>query len=398
MKEAIGIVGVPVPFCGRAGAELAGGRGGLPRPRHPRRGPLPPRPATAAHLDTARRERRYEERGHLDGRVAGISTGVGRIAGPTLRPASAAGWGQKRTERERERLSHRWPRVGTSILLPRGLIVGGALALRGTGYDGYRAPFVLGGGSRGDLTRSIRIDVHDRGFTVGGFSPQASTVPDKITANAQLRCYDRISVEPRLVRLLRGADSGGIAVDCNSPLPAGRPPALSATAGAGGSPSHRTDADFQREARNDGAAQRRCERTKRMARRNGGTARSGDGPAPEGAGRTAGNVPDGRDRFRSRRPPSCAAPSRRCRAGPIAESRWHGGPGRCAAEEQPPHPPPRRNPRNRCPSDRPNPSIPDGGAPADGRDCIGDADPASAGTAHGPVEDTQSSQCPTHFG
>lgn len=41
----------------------------------------------------------------------------------------------------------------------------------------------------------------------------------------------------------RGAVSGGIAVDCNSPLPAGRPPALSATAGAGGSPSHRTDAD-----------------------------------------------------------------------------------------------------------------------------------------------------------
>ncbi len=75
------------------------------------------------------------------------------------------------------------------------MIVGGALAPRGTGYDGYRAAFVLGGGSPGDLTRSIRIDVHDRGFTMGGFGPRASTVPEKITATAQLHCYDRTSGE-----------------------------------------------------------------------------------------------------------------------------------------------------------------------------------------------------------
>ena len=118
-----------------------------------------------------------------------------------MRVDASAGWGKQRTERERERHTNRWLRVGTSVLLPLGFTVGGALTLRWTEYEGDWAPFVLGGGSRGDVTRSIRIDVHNRGFTVGGFSPQVSMVQEERTSNAQLHGYDRISGELRFVRL-----------------------------------------------------------------------------------------------------------------------------------------------------------------------------------------------------
>ena len=156
---------------------------------------------TTAHLNAARHERRYEGRGHLDGPVTDISTGIGWVATPTMRLDAAAGWGKQRTERERERHSNRWLRVGTSVLLPLGFTVGGALTLRWTAYEGNWAPFVLGGGPRGDVTRSIRIDVHNRGVTVGGFSPRVSMVQEERTSNAQLHGYDRISGELRFVRL-----------------------------------------------------------------------------------------------------------------------------------------------------------------------------------------------------
>ena len=156
---------------------------------------------TTARLNAARHERRYEGRGHLDGPVTDISTGIGWVATPTMRVDAAAGWGKQRTERERERHSNRWLRVGTSVLLPWGFTVGGALTLRWTEYEGNWAPFVLGGGPRGDVTRSIRIDVHNRGVTVGGFSPRVSMVQEERTSNAQLHGYDRISGELRFVRL-----------------------------------------------------------------------------------------------------------------------------------------------------------------------------------------------------
>ena len=156
---------------------------------------------TTAHLNAARHERRYEGRDHLDGPVTDISTGIGWVATPTARLDAALGWGKQRTERERERHANRWLRVGTSVLLPWGFTLGGAATLRWTEYEGNWAPFVIGGGERSDVTRSIRIDVHNRGVTVGGFSPQVSMIQEERTSNAQLHGYDRISGELRFVRL-----------------------------------------------------------------------------------------------------------------------------------------------------------------------------------------------------
>ena len=156
---------------------------------------------TTAYLNAARHERRYEGRDHLDGPVTDISTGIGWVATPTARLDAALGWGQQRTERERDRHANRWLRVGTSVLLPWGFTLGGAATLRWTEYEGSWAPFVIGGGARSDVTRSIRIDVHNRGVTVGGFSPQVSMIQEERTSNAQLHGYDKISGELRFVRL-----------------------------------------------------------------------------------------------------------------------------------------------------------------------------------------------------
>ena len=156
---------------------------------------------TTAFLDAARHQRRYDGRAWLDGPLTDLSAGIGWVASPTMRLDTALGWGRQRTERERERNASRWGRVGASVLLPYGFTVGGAVTLRWTDYQGNWAPFVLGGGKRRDLTRSIRLNVHNRAFTVGGFSPQVSMVQEERTSNAQLHGYDRLSGELRFVRL-----------------------------------------------------------------------------------------------------------------------------------------------------------------------------------------------------
>ena len=156
---------------------------------------------TTAHLNASRHERRYEGRDHLDGPLTDASGGICWIASPTLRVDSALGWARQRTERERERNASRWGRLGVTFALPWGFTLGGAGTLRWARYAGGWAPFVIGGGKRRDITRSLRVNVHNRGFTVGGFSPQVSLVQEDRTSNAQLHGYDRTSGELRFVRL-----------------------------------------------------------------------------------------------------------------------------------------------------------------------------------------------------
>ena len=68
-------------------------------------------------------------------------------------------------------------------------------------YEGDWTPWVLGGGSRHDRTRSLRIDAHNRAFTVGGFSPRVSVVREQRDSNAQLLDYERVFGELSFVRL-----------------------------------------------------------------------------------------------------------------------------------------------------------------------------------------------------
>ena len=156
---------------------------------------------TTASLTASRYERRYDVSTHLDGPLTDISAGVGWVATPTMRIDAAAGWGSQRTERERYRHTRHWVQLGTTVLLPWGFTVGGVGTLNWTGYKGNWSPFVLGGGPRRDLTRSIRLNAYNRAVTLGGFSPQVSVMQEQRSSNAQLHDYERLSGELRFVRL-----------------------------------------------------------------------------------------------------------------------------------------------------------------------------------------------------
>ena len=68
-------------------------------------------------------------------------------------------------------------------------------------YKGDWTLWVLGGGSRHDRTRGLRLDVHNRAFTVGGFSPRVSVVRERRDSNAQLHDHKRVFGELSFVRL-----------------------------------------------------------------------------------------------------------------------------------------------------------------------------------------------------
>ena len=85
--------------------------------------------------------------------------------------------------------------------LPWGFTVRGAGTTHRSDYGGDWTPWVPGGGSRHDRTRSLRLDVHNRAFTVGGFSPRVSVVREQRDSNAQLHDYERVFGELSFVRL-----------------------------------------------------------------------------------------------------------------------------------------------------------------------------------------------------
>ena len=90
---------------------------------------------------------------------------------------------------------------GATALLPWGFTVGGSGTLRWVDYDGDWFPFTEPGQSRSDLTRSLRLFVHNRALTLEGFSPQLSVTQEQRTTNAQLHDYQRTFGELRFVRL-----------------------------------------------------------------------------------------------------------------------------------------------------------------------------------------------------
>ena len=145
-------------------------------------------------------DRRYRTRTFLDGPVLDFSLGGAWVITPTLRADAAAGYGRESPETERYRNTRRWLRAGVTVALPRGFTVGGSGQLRWTDYEGSWFPFTLGGEPREDRTRSLRVSVHNRAFTLYGFSPQVSLVNEVRSTNAQLYDYKRTGGELRFVR------------------------------------------------------------------------------------------------------------------------------------------------------------------------------------------------------
>ena len=144
--------------------------------------------------------RRYRTRTALDGPVWDASLRGAWVITPTVRADLSLGYGRERPRRERERNSSRWLGVGVDVILPFGFTVGGGGDVRWTNYEPGWRPFVPDGGARNDRTHSLRASVHNRAFTLMGFSPELVVVREERATNAQVHDYERTRGELRFVQ------------------------------------------------------------------------------------------------------------------------------------------------------------------------------------------------------
>ena len=147
--------------------------------------------------------RRYRTRDYLDGPIFDSSLRAAWIAMPTVRLELSGGYGWERPRSERWRTRSHWAGLGVSVILPLGFNVGAGAEMRWTDYhesEGSWFPNISDGSAREDRTRSVRLSVHNRGFTLMGFSPELVAVHEERETNAQLYDYERTRGELRFVR------------------------------------------------------------------------------------------------------------------------------------------------------------------------------------------------------
>ena len=145
-------------------------------------------------------DRRYRERSWLDGPVMDASLRGTWVVTPTVRADFSGGYGEERPENLSNRNSSRWLGAGVTLILPLGFTVGGGGEVRWTDFEGEWPPHTPAGEDRADRTRSLRLSVHNRAFTVYGFSPELVVVNEQRETNAQLYDYERTHGELRFVR------------------------------------------------------------------------------------------------------------------------------------------------------------------------------------------------------
>ena len=147
--------------------------------------------------------RRYNDDAYLDGPVFDASVRAAWVVMPTVRLEFSGGYGRDRPGSLRWRTDTRWLGTGASFILPLGFNVGVGGEYRWTDYhesEGRWFPNIADGSAREDRTRSVRASVHNRGFTLLGFSPELVVVNEERTTNAQLYDFQRTRGELRFVR------------------------------------------------------------------------------------------------------------------------------------------------------------------------------------------------------
>ena len=145
-------------------------------------------------------DRRYRDRPWLDGPVMDASLRGTWVVTPTVRANLSGGYSQEQPESLSNRNSSRWLGAGVTFILPLGFTVGGGGEVRWTDFEGEWPPHTPAGEDRADRTRSLRLSVHNRAFTVYGFSPELVVVNEQRETNAQLYDYERTHGELRFVR------------------------------------------------------------------------------------------------------------------------------------------------------------------------------------------------------
>ena len=156
--------------------------------------------SVTAFLRASWHNRRYRTQTHLDGPVLDASLSGAWVVTPTVRTNLSLGYGQERARSQRDRNRSRWLGAGVSVTLPLGFTVGGGGGLRWTDYGRGWFPHVPDDGARKDRTRSLRASVHNRAFTLFGFSPELVVVREERATNAQLHDYERTRGELRFVQ------------------------------------------------------------------------------------------------------------------------------------------------------------------------------------------------------
>ena len=147
--------------------------------------------------------RRYRTRASLDGPILDATVRASWVVTPTVRLEFSGGYGQQRPKTLRWRTRTRWLGTGVSVILPLGFNVGLGGEVRWTDYyegEGLWFPFVEDGSAREDRTRSLRVSLHNRGFTLFGFSPELVVVNEERETNAQLHSFQRTRGELRFVQ------------------------------------------------------------------------------------------------------------------------------------------------------------------------------------------------------
>ena len=119
---------------------------------------------------------------------------------PTVRLDLSGGYGRERPKRFNYRNRARWLGTGVSVILPLGFTVGAGAEVRWADYERGWYPYVRDGSARKDRTKSFRASVHNRGFTLLGFSPELVVVNEERETNAQLHDFDRTRGELRFVQ------------------------------------------------------------------------------------------------------------------------------------------------------------------------------------------------------
>ncbi len=160
---------------------------------------LTPRLAMFARASAARRNCR--DCNWLDGPVGDVMLGAVWATLPILRLSGNAGWNWSRANSEHWR--SRGPRagLGATLALPAGFTVGLHASLQRTEYQGNGfAHNTIDREPREDETQTLSVSVHNRAFTVAGFSPRLSLIREERDTNAQALDYKRNRAELSFVR------------------------------------------------------------------------------------------------------------------------------------------------------------------------------------------------------
>ena len=160
---------------------------------------LTPRLAMFARANAARRNCR--DCNHLDGPEGDVLLGAAWAALPILRLNGNAGWSWSRANQEHWRNSGPRAGIGATLALPAGFTLGLRASLQRTEYEGrgFRHN-TIDRQPREDETQSLSLSVHNRAFTLAGFSPRLSLVREERDTNAQALDYKRNRAELSFVR------------------------------------------------------------------------------------------------------------------------------------------------------------------------------------------------------